>query len=192
MEGIKFVIYLSLICLVCPISAEADAQQPKVVPEGWAAQYDFESRIVDYLKAEHDYAKDRGKTAYIYVYKDGDPHCESIRRFMKRKSVKKAYKGTHMVMLDIDELLRVYKANPKSNFEPPNWYPAIVKISELGKPTSAAIFPDVIVFHPESSQIESHGDATTAAGVFNQSSKRRYVRAMKKFFNENNYTFIEE
>jgi hypothetical protein len=121
---------------------------PSVVPAGWVADYDFSRDIWGYLREQFNAAVVEGATAYIYIYSDRNPHCIRVRKMIARGQVA-AFNDVRITLLSYDRLRRVFRDRADVSFDPGPVQPVIVKIASNGGLTTAHIYPDWYLYHPE-------------------------------------------
>ena len=144
--------------------------------------YDYEEDITVYLRRQHLLAREKGLTAYIYIYRDASSHCRAVRSLMKRKNIEQAFAGTRIVMLQRVALDLQHSRDRQSGISPPRWAPAMARIDENGTVEGTTFFPDVYLFHPDRVGVHKY-EVKTKKGRF---SKKDYANYMRKYFNDNN------
>lgn len=169
-------------------ASQLDAKElnPKVVPENWAINYDYQTDIRVYLKSQYNQASENGLVPYIYIYSDLDPHCKGVRNIMRFDSVKSAFTDTHMIMLNRAALIKLYQNDSQQNIKLPDWYPIVMKVSESGGLTGKPILPDLYLYHPELTGEKSFNRYTIARKWSGTVPKGVYAKRMKQYFDENN------
>lgn len=187
----RFRLLLLFTLLGFSFNSGATQKSPKVIPDKWVADYDYESDMRSYLKAQYQSARDQGLTPYVYIYSDRYDHCRGLRVLMKRQIMRDALQGTYMVMLDHYELEKQYQLapDPSLSIKPLDITPVILPISKQGTLKADIFRPDLYLNHPE--QIREAGfKGYTAARKWSGSLPMKvFAKRLRKYFSDTAFKY---
>ncbi|MBT8062536.1 MAG: hypothetical protein HKO64_11335 [Xanthomonadales bacterium] len=73
---------------------------PDMVPQGWLADFDYQSDLNAYLQSKVQAAASDGKETYVYLYADWLEACREFRKTADRKDYAKLFASSQIILLD--------------------------------------------------------------------------------------------
>ena len=171
-----------LLFLVVSHFAAAKQYSPKIVPDGWVDDFDYQSSPEQYLQQQYQKGEKDGKQVYVYFYSDHSLHCRKIRRLMKDQRVRDTFLGAHIVMLDYFKYSDLVKATTQEETEDWHWHPSIIQVKQTGKLSKNIIFPDIHLHHRNLLKKGAKRKASISVKHSGYYRKTPYIRAMKRYF----------
>ena len=129
---------------------------PEIIPDGWIADYDYQSNLGAYLNLKHQQASAAGKNIYVYVYADWKEACKAFRKSLQGEDSGELFNNNEVLMLEYNFFARQFSTSFKN-------LPIIIRLHEKG-----GLGPESL--HPVSN--------------VNDHPRRSYVK-LKKFLDSN-------
>jgi thiol-disulfide isomerase/thioredoxin len=114
-----------------PTVTEALSPSPTQLPYTMVDLEKDKEDLAAILYRESQNAKGLGRTPYIQIYADWCPACRALERYMKDERMIDAYRGTYILLVDID----VWQNQLPRNGLYVTGIPAIYELTFEGKPT---------------------------------------------------------
>lgn len=159
---------------------------PKIVPTGWVDDFSFEQPLPAYLKAQQHIASQSRHTTYVYLYSDRSVHCRKIRKLMKSERVRKAFSGSHIVMLEYAKFTELIGGLPGLDVDKDgrHWQPSLIKVGDDGLLTQDIIYPDLHLHHREKLPNSGAHKSTVSLKHSGYLRKAPYIRDMQQYFDK--------
>lgn len=186
MKGSALGTLVTLVALTACATAATEPtwHEPRVVPYGWIADYDYKSDLKQYLRHQYDSARLEGATAYMYLFTDSDWHCVRIRQMMRNELLVVAFGETRITMLNYDRIKWLYRQHAQAIFDPGIEAPIFVKISISGDLTEVIAYPELYLFH----QGILKGPVTGSPRESERIMIKEFAESMRQFFLANSET----